>query len=39
MPSAVPWRIAGVHRDTNAAPTANDEPAIPSRNAAASSVE
>src|SRR5690606_39762412 len=35
MPSAVPCRAGGVHRDTNAAPTANDEPAIPMKNAAA----
>ena len=37
MPSAVPCRAGGVQRDTNAAPIANDEPARPMKNAAASS--
>lgn len=36
-PSAVPCRAAGVQRDTKAAPTANDEPGMPMRNAATSS--
>ncbi len=37
MPSAVPCIAGGVHRDTNAAPIANDEPASPMKNAAMTS--
>ena len=33
MPSAVPWIAGGVHRDTNATPMENDEPASPMKNA------
>jgi hypothetical protein len=33
MPSAAPWIAAGVQRDTNAAPIANEEPARPMKNA------
>jgi hypothetical protein len=37
MPSAVPCLAAGVQRETKAAPTAKDDPAMPMRNAATSS--